>query len=190
MPPPNTDGRITLEQLLRLKRCERPADAFWADFDRAFHNRRLQSMVRQPDPGEGLGFRLRAVCKLLLPLGVPAMLLLAFAVYRLQPVYNEDFGTTGGEALAAAGAEIAAGIADPTPVRQDPPQPVFMAASPAQFIIDAISSEPRQPEAFRRVMHQPGLQVEQAAAVRSRYVADPIQGARVQPAKLPAGRGF
>jgi hypothetical protein len=44
---PKTD--INLEDLLRLKRSERPSDEFWSDFDRDLHQRMLQSLV-QKDP--------------------------------------------------------------------------------------------------------------------------------------------
>ncbi|HEX9781147.1 MAG TPA: hypothetical protein VGA56_00245 [Opitutaceae bacterium] len=38
-------ARITLEQLLALKRSERPGGAFWEDFDREFQRRRLATLV-------------------------------------------------------------------------------------------------------------------------------------------------
>ena len=44
---PETD--IDLDQLLRLKRSERPDDAFWSQFDRELHQRMLQTLVKR-DP--------------------------------------------------------------------------------------------------------------------------------------------
>jgi len=46
----NKDGskkQIELEDLLRLKRAERPDPAFWETFDRELHQRQLQALVRQ-----------------------------------------------------------------------------------------------------------------------------------------------
>ena len=40
---------INIEDLLRLKRAERPSDEFWSDFDRDLHQRMLQTLVKQ-DP--------------------------------------------------------------------------------------------------------------------------------------------
>lgn len=44
---PQTD--INVEDLLRLKRSERPSEDFWSDFDRDLHQRMLQTLVKQ-DP--------------------------------------------------------------------------------------------------------------------------------------------
>ncbi len=40
--------RVTLEQLLALKRSERPEPAFWEEFDRELHRRQLASVVARP----------------------------------------------------------------------------------------------------------------------------------------------
>ena len=40
-------NRVTLEDLLRLKRHERPLDEFWDDFEVEFKERTLQSVVRK-----------------------------------------------------------------------------------------------------------------------------------------------
>ena len=44
---PQTD--INLEDLLRLKRAERPSGEFWSDFDRDLNQRKLQTLVKK-DP--------------------------------------------------------------------------------------------------------------------------------------------
>ena len=40
-------NEIKIEDLLRLKRSERPDDAFWSDFDRELHHRMLQTLVKK-----------------------------------------------------------------------------------------------------------------------------------------------
>ena len=40
-------NRVTLENLLRLKRHERPLSEFWEDFDVELKERTLQSVVRK-----------------------------------------------------------------------------------------------------------------------------------------------
>lgn len=42
-------NKINVEDLLRLKRAERPDAAFWSDFDRDLHQRMLQTLVKK-DP--------------------------------------------------------------------------------------------------------------------------------------------
>lgn len=42
---PDKKTSVTLEQLLHVKRAERPAPAFWEEFDREFRRRQLASVV-------------------------------------------------------------------------------------------------------------------------------------------------
>jgi hypothetical protein len=43
------DKEVKLEELLRLKRAERPSEVFWNTFDRELHHRMLQTLVKK-DP--------------------------------------------------------------------------------------------------------------------------------------------
>ena len=43
------DKEVKVEDLLRLKRAERPSEAFWNTFDRELHQRMLQTLVKK-DP--------------------------------------------------------------------------------------------------------------------------------------------
>lgn len=43
--PKNDSSRVTLEQLLQLKRNERPAPEFWENFDRELRRRQLAAVV-------------------------------------------------------------------------------------------------------------------------------------------------
>jgi len=47
--PPERQADINLEDLLRLKRSERPSDQFWNEFDSELHQRMLQTLVKK-DP--------------------------------------------------------------------------------------------------------------------------------------------
>ncbi|TVP80550.1 MAG: hypothetical protein EA353_03615 [Puniceicoccaceae bacterium] len=42
-------GKVSVEDLLRIKRAERPDTAFWNTFDRELHQRMLQTLVKK-DP--------------------------------------------------------------------------------------------------------------------------------------------
>jgi hypothetical protein len=48
-PPKERQSEINLEDLLRLKRSERPSDQFWNEFDRELHQSMLQTLVKK-DP--------------------------------------------------------------------------------------------------------------------------------------------
>ena len=43
------EKEVKIEDLLRLKRAERPSEAFWNTFDRELHQRMLQTLVKK-DP--------------------------------------------------------------------------------------------------------------------------------------------
>lgn len=45
-----TESRITLEELLKLKRHEAPKTAFWDKFERDFENRRLRALISAEEP--------------------------------------------------------------------------------------------------------------------------------------------
>jgi len=47
--PSKRQADINLEDLLRLKRSERPSEQFWNEFDRELHQRMLQTLVKK-DP--------------------------------------------------------------------------------------------------------------------------------------------
>lgn len=47
--PKERESEINLEDLLRLKRSERPSDQFWNEFDSELHQRMLQTLVKK-DP--------------------------------------------------------------------------------------------------------------------------------------------
>lgn len=47
--PKERQADVNLEDLLRLKRSERPSDQFWNEFDRELHQRMLQTLVKK-DP--------------------------------------------------------------------------------------------------------------------------------------------
>ncbi|MEN8661835.1 MAG: hypothetical protein ACN4GF_06155 [Lentimonas sp.] len=45
----DSQKEVKVEDLLRLKRAERPDDAFWGEFDKELHQRMLQTLVKK-DP--------------------------------------------------------------------------------------------------------------------------------------------
>jgi len=52
--PTNTPRKITLEDLLRLKRHERPGSEFWARFDRELNEKVWRTLVQPPPREHGL----------------------------------------------------------------------------------------------------------------------------------------
>ena len=89
----SSSSKINLDSLLRLKRAERPDDAFWSDFEVGMRQKQLAAII-EPKPwwlGVSLGLRRFSFPALVVTSGAAA--LLAFAVIRSgSPV--EDAGLT------------------------------------------------------------------------------------------------
>jgi hypothetical protein len=79
---PPAPPKPTLEDLLRLKRAERPADEFWAEFERVLVQKQLAAII-EPKPW-WLGFNLftRRLASFSLPLGLGAAALLLGLVWQ------------------------------------------------------------------------------------------------------------
>jgi hypothetical protein len=83
MASPRPPAKPTLEELLRLKRAERPAPEFWADFDSRLRHKQLAAIVnRRP----WWRVSLTRCGKLLLPVGATAALaFLAVLIFQRTP---------------------------------------------------------------------------------------------------------
>jgi hypothetical protein len=88
---PRRPSPITLEQLLRLKRAERPPAEFWAEFDRAMRTKQLAAIV-EPRPWWAPFIRVGSrVARYQLPVGATAVLALSvFTVSQYQPPVGES----------------------------------------------------------------------------------------------------
>jgi len=136
-------GKPTLEELLRLKRAERPDAAFWEDFERGLRQKQLAAII-EPKPW-WLGFVLagRRIAPIGLPLSAAAAAALAFVALRDQPALAPDAGP--GDALRSP-AELVAHIEIPDSAALPP------------------SSVPSVPEAARLAGIEPSPVLAQAPA--------------------------
>jgi hypothetical protein len=75
--PPTQPTKVTLEDLLRLKRAERPPVEFWADFERQMRSKQLAAIVRKDPWWRSWRNVLASSVRLHLPLGATAMVALA-----------------------------------------------------------------------------------------------------------------
>jgi hypothetical protein len=81
--PHKKHSKVTLEQLIQLKRSERPQASFWDDFERDLHRRQLAALVTV-EPWHRRAVRLLAtVARRLAPVGASAAAV-AFAVIALH----------------------------------------------------------------------------------------------------------
>ena len=94
---------MKVEDLLRLKRAERPGEVFWNTFDRELHQRMLQTLVKK-DPWHvqvlrGVSGRIAQSAAV----GVAAVLL---AMMVVRPAFVNTVATSGNEAQFAQEAQV------------------------------------------------------------------------------------
>lgn len=103
MPEPKRP--VTIEDLLRLKRTERPPAEFWDQFDRALRAKQLAALVEKRPWWRTLPETLgawRRYARYALPLGATAVLAVTFVALRDRPV------SPGGETVTASQPALAA----------------------------------------------------------------------------------
>lgn len=86
----NPPSKVTLEDLLRLKRAERPAPEFWAEFERELHQKQLAALVVRKSWWVGLSTAYGRFGRLRLPLGAAAVVALSFVSLRYYSAPGGD----------------------------------------------------------------------------------------------------
>jgi hypothetical protein len=78
----DTDRKISVEDLLRLKRAERPPAEFWATFESEIRAKQLSAIVNRRPWWDGISRAFRVVHRHPVPVGAAAALALAFVGVR------------------------------------------------------------------------------------------------------------
>lgn len=112
----NQDSKrqVTLEDILRLKRAERPPAEFWEQFDRELRAKQLAALVNKRPWWRSAGAFFAGMRRYNLPLGASAILALSFVAVREYRIDNLPAPVGGAEPYA--GAEIASVISPETSV--------------------------------------------------------------------------
>lgn len=74
--------QVTVEDLLRLKRAERPKAEFWSEFDRELRAKQLAALVQREPWWRALPARFAGLSRYHLPLGATAVLAVTFLTVR------------------------------------------------------------------------------------------------------------
>ena len=77
--------RVTLEDLLQLKRAERPPAEFWAEFDRTLRAKQLAAIVETRPWWRNWTTR-KALVRVCVPLGTTALIAMTFGSFRIAAV--------------------------------------------------------------------------------------------------------
>lgn len=93
--PPETESKVTVEDLLRLKRAERPPAEFWAEFDAGLRRKQLVAMVERKSVWHTIAGGLTRWTWVGLPAGAVAAAAFAWVVVRpasapVAPVNNPE----------------------------------------------------------------------------------------------------
>lgn len=97
---------VTIEDLLRLKRAERPAPEFWSEFDRELRAKQLAALVEKRPWWRSVPRAMRGLGRYHLPLGATAVLAITLLSIRdYHPVLPSTVNPSPEEAIARANAD-------------------------------------------------------------------------------------
>jgi hypothetical protein len=159
--PSNLPSRVTVEDLLRLKRAERPRPEFWEDFERDLRQRQLAALVERKPWWNGLSASTGRFGWLRLPVGATAVLALTLLSVR-------EYSSSGGHASVALGNKPVSGVAA---------SPVSTAFNLVQSAPAAVSSSvlavvepesPRSAESSEAASERPQVSSREVAALVTR----------------------
>lgn len=187
MEKPDKSSSVSLESLLKLKRCEQPDDAFWDSFEKDFHRRRLNSLVEKTDP-----WRIWGPLVKWMGVAVPALGLLALGVLGWPsqepalPVLAEVSSEDGRLRAEEGSVNVAAGMG----LADGPGALVMSDQLSSQFVLDALEQRASTTHAFRKVLYTPALEAPVSSGAS--YVRDSLtaRAYSVTTADVKLGRNF
>lgn len=144
MSDPRQTSKISLEDLLRLKRAERPSPEFWVSFERELRQKQLTALVEKRRWWHGWSGAFGRRAYLYLPAGATAVMAFAFVAGRFHgPVGVAQTEETASQvAVADATIEtLPATIVASTESRHE--EPVHVAAAPALHVERALPATTR-----------------------------------------------
>lgn len=148
----NREGKrpVSVEDLLRLKRAERPAESFWADFDRQLRAKQLAALVEKRPWWHAFTVGSWAVAfrRHPLPLGAGVALVAGFFVMREAPLVPTPAGPVAVAAIApiAPAADLAPTVEfAPAPRGVNPPSAAGFVSVVAPVSVEEIATEAAAP---------------------------------------------
>jgi hypothetical protein len=206
MNPDRQKSTVTLEDLLRLKRAERPPVEFWDQFDRELRAKQLAAIV-EPRPWWAPLIRVGArFSQLQLPVGAAAILTLSFLTVReyrttdLAPVYGSDVAVQAVASVEPAKTETVA-LNQPEAVTNPIPAVAVMVESeaPAAPLTQTTAADPMpRPASASYAMLGDGFSRDRISTPSARYMAANLAAAQesepglgevlVRPARALAAR--
>lgn len=158
--PSHTPSRVTLEDLLRLKRAERPPPEFWGEFERQLHQKQLAALVEKKSWWHELAVAYSRIGRVGLPLAATAVLALTFLSvrYYTQPGDDPHLTAVGSPVHQAAVPTAVQSHEDAKPVSVAAPvvldrQPIGQTSSSVEKSTELVAEAPSAaPEQVSRVI--------------------------------------
>lgn len=189
MPDNENRQKVTVETLLRLKRCERPSPEFWDDFNKDFDRRRLHELVKRPSIYD----LLVAPAIRVLALGMPVA-----AVFMITFLWKPvEKSVPGPLFIGEDVSDVAAVTIEMQPVAEVMDEAQLELASvdtqqmSNQFVLDALQEQSHHAGLrFRKVLYTPAIRLSVPSGafyVRDSMSSDSYQ---VTTADAKLGRNF
>ena len=137
------DRKITVEDLLRLKRAERPPDEFWATFEAEIRSKQLSAIVSRRPWWDRFSGVFAALNRHQVSIGAACALALAISGYRYVGVHS-DYANAG-RASAAQPAAVAAVTEHATQAAPAAPAVTREASEPEESGFAAFSARDAAP---------------------------------------------
>ncbi len=195
LPKNNTESRVqpTLEDLLRLKRAERPDAAFWQDFERGMRQKQLAAIIEPRPWWLGLALLSRRIGPVGLPISAGAAAMLALVAMRVSPAggLTQIVPASSPEpvAVAVAASPVSAAPATQTAAKVEVSSaPSVVARNPAPDVAVA-KTRPSALSAERPAASSPALAVATVSAAPAKTSVSEVktsvpEAARVEVAAL------
>jgi len=166
--PPTKPVNVTIEDLLRLKRAEKPPVEFWTEFERQMRTKQLAAIVRK-DPwwASWLGV-LGGAARFRMPLGAAAMLAFTFVTVREYNKPSSSAPSTPSSALRAVAVSPVVSA-----VRQEAPQPAVEVPTESALVAEQMDAAEAAPDS--RV-----VAIQEHAAPETYVAATPADANRIR----------
>jgi hypothetical protein len=156
---PSPLPKVTVEDLLRLKRAERPAPEFWAGFERELRQKQLAALVEKKSWWHDFAALYQRFGRLSVPVGATAILAVTFiSMVRYSPSAGESrrgapAGVPAQPPVAsvarphAADSSLPVAAVEGTLLREPSPMAAASAAAPVRVAADAPRVVPKEDSA-------------------------------------------
>lgn len=188
------DSKVTLEEILRFKRAEKPDAAFWTEFEQQFRAKQLAAAVERKRWWFALPRVMPTLVRFSLPVGATAVLALTFVTVRqsqpdvLQSAPEFEETVTRPEASTFAEATMEDAQIDLSTVTAPAPPLVAAIESPdsANVSVSSEGSLAQASEAMSSVRSSEGTP---SLSPSARLIAANMAEAKIEYANMLHGRG-